>query len=40
MHWNVFALVYMTIFFGLVLGTVVYAVIHIAEGDRGRRSRP
>lgn len=38
MHWNPLAIVYMTIFFGLVLGTVVYAVIHLVQGDSGKGS--
>lgn len=31
MQW--LAIAYMTVFFGLVLGTVVYAVIHIVHDD-------
>lgn len=38
MHWHWLAIAYMTVFFGLVLGTVVYAVIHIVQGDGGSES--
>lgn len=38
MHWQWLPIAYMTVFFGLVLGTVVYAVIHIVGGDRNVKS--
>jgi hypothetical protein len=37
MNWNPIAIVYMTTFFLLVLGTVVYAVVTLVHGDRGRK---
>lgn len=37
MNWNPIAIVYMTTFFLLVLGTVVYAVVTLVRGDRGRK---
>lgn len=39
MSWNPIAIGYMTTFFLLVLGTVVYAVLTLVRGDREKRGR-
>ena len=39
MHWQWLAVVYMTVFFGLVVGTVIYAVMQIVQGDRGKKGQ-
>ena len=37
MHWDPLVIAYMTISFGLVVGTVIYAVIQLVQGDGGKR---